>query len=135
MYSIMKGMAYGIKAGKTTGFASPSQGYEDTNIDLNELLVKNPSSTYLFRLDSSDLAELGLPKGTLLVVDKSKNAVPGDLVILSHEGTFLCRLLFTKNGVKVFTDGKTEIVPVSDDTSIVGVVTSSIQEYGHDFSR
>jgi DNA polymerase V len=131
----MKVMAHGINGVKTTGFASPAQGYEETNIDLNEILIKNPSSAYLFRLDSSDIADLGLPKGTLLVVDKSKNAVPGDLVILVHEDCFLCRLMFKKNGVTVFTDGKTEIAPISDDTSIAGVVTSSIQEYNHGLSH
>jgi hypothetical protein len=33
--------------GKTTGFASPAQGYEETPIDLNRLLITNPPR-YLF---------------------------------------------------------------------------------------
>jgi len=128
-------MVFGINGGKTTGFASPAQGYEDNTIDLNEILIKNPSSTYLFRLDSSDMSELGLPKGSLLVVDKSKNAALGDLVLLEHEGRFLCRLLFTKNGVRVFTGGNNDITPVADDTAVIGVVTASIKVYNHDFSH
>jgi hypothetical protein len=27
---------------KTTGFASPAQGYEEQTIDLNRLLIRNP---------------------------------------------------------------------------------------------
>jgi hypothetical protein len=30
---------------KTSGFASPAQGYEDSAIDLNGLLIRNPPAT------------------------------------------------------------------------------------------
>jgi len=118
---------------KTTGFASPAQGYEDSAIDLNNLLVKRPAATFFFRLENGDLWELGLQKGALLVVDRSKNAAPNDFVLIAHEGRFLCRLLAMREGVKVFTDGKSEITPIADDTAIIGVVTAAIQVYGHDF--
>jgi len=119
---------------KATGFASPAQGYEDTTIDLNGLLVRNPPATFFFRLESGDMAGLGLLKGALLVVDRSKNPVHDDLVLIVHEGRFLCRLLALKKGAKIFTDGKNEIVPITDDTAIIGVVTASIKAYGYDFS-
>ena len=125
----MKGMAHGIKTGKTTGFASPAQGYEETNIDLNEILIKNPSSTYLFRLESSDMESLGLSKGALLVVDRSKNPVINKLAIIRHEGHFLCRLMANRNGITVFTNGVSEIIPIADETEIVGTVTSFIKEF------
>jgi len=40
-----KGVFMGLK---TAGFASPAQGYEETAIDLNGLLVKNPPATFFF---------------------------------------------------------------------------------------
>jgi len=42
---------------KTTGLASPAQGYEEQGIDLNRLLVRNPAATYFMRLDTGDTAE------------------------------------------------------------------------------
>jgi len=119
---------------KATGFASPAQGYEDSTIDLNGLLVRNPPATFFFRLESEDMAGLGLAKGALLVVDRSKNPVLDDFVLIAHEGCFLCRLLVLKNGARVFTDGENEIVPIADDTAIIGVVTASIKAYGYDIS-
>jgi len=121
--------------GKVTGFASPAQGYEENAIDLNTLLIKHRSSTYLFPLETADMVELGLPKGSLLLVDKSKNAEPGNLVILLHEGNFICRLYFIKNGVRVFTDGQNITVPIVDDTAIVGVVTACIQIFNCEPSK
>jgi DNA polymerase V len=129
MYSIMKGMAHGINGVKTTGFASPSQGYEETNIDLNEILIKNPSSTYLFKLDSEDMSDLGLPKGALLVVDRSKTPVFNQFALIKHEGQFLCRLMVKHNKQNIFTNGVSEITPIADETEIVGAVTASIKEY------
>jgi len=128
-------MAYGVTGGKTTGFASPAQGYEETNIDLNAFLIQNPSATYLFKLDSSDMADLGLPKGALLIVDRSKKPRFNQLAIIRHEGQFLCRLMVNRNRQKAFTNGVSEIIPISDETEIVGAVTASIQVYNHDLSH
>jgi len=122
-------MGYVKNEGKTTGFASPAQGYEDTTIDLNEILIQNPSSTYLFRLESGEMAGLGLPKGSILIVDRSKNPNFNQFVILRHEGQFLCRLMVKQNGNTVFTNGFSEIIPVANETEIVGAVTASIQVY------
>ena len=115
---------------KTTGFASPAQGYEDQAIDLNRLLIHNPPATYFLRLDS-DMTALGLPRGSLLVVDRSKNPTPNQYVLLRHEGQFLCRLMVDHNGKAVFTNGTTELIPTNDETEIIGVITASIQIYGH----
>ena len=125
----------GTAGGKSTGFASPAQGYEDTTIDLNALLVKRPAATFYFRLESGDMGELGLQNGALLVVDRSKTPVPNDFVLIAHDGRFFCRLLALHGGVKVFTDGKSDIVPIADDTAVIGVVTAAIQVFGYDFSH
>ncbi|GBU27122.1 hypothetical protein R84B8_00645 [Treponema sp. R8-4-B8] len=116
-------------SGKVTGFASPAQGYEDTAIDLNNLLIKNPAATYFFRLDSGDMETLGLLKGALLVVDRSKTPVLNNFVLIRHEGQFLCRLMTERNGSTVFTNNLTDIKPTYDDTEIIGVVTTSIKEH------
>jgi DNA polymerase V len=125
----MKFMAHGINGVKTTGFASPAQGYEDTNIDLNEILVKNPSATYFFKLESEDMSDLGLSKGTLLVVDRSKTPIFNQFVLIKHEGQFLCRLMVKHNQQTIFTNGISEITPIADETEIIGAVTASIKEY------
>jgi len=135
---------------KPSGFASPAQGYEEQYIDLNRYLVKNPHSTYFFKLDSRDMEELGLPIGALLVVDRSKTPdffTKEALVIIRHDNEFFCRLMTRRNGKIVFTNGKSDIIPVFnsidksdasignsidpsiEQTEIIGVVTASIKLY------
>jgi hypothetical protein len=54
------------------------------------------------------------------------------LVMLRHEGRFLCRLLIKKRGKTTFTDGKDEIEPIEDETEIIGTVTAAIRFYNND---
>jgi len=67
---------------KATGFASPTQGYEEQNIDLHRLLIRNFPATYFGRLDTGDMENLGLPRGSLLIIDRCWR-----LVVFSN---FLC---------------------------------------------
>ena len=115
---------------KATGFASPTQGYEEQGIDLNRLLIRNPPATYFVRLDTNEMTALGLPKGTLLIVDRSGIPVANTLVLIRHAGQFLCRQMAQANGKITFTNGTEHIHPIPDDTEIIGVITASIQTHG-----
>jgi len=111
---------------KTTGFASPAQGYEEQGIDLNRLYIQHPAATFFFRLASADMENLGIPKGSLLIVDRAVDPSPNSLVLFAHEGRFLCRLLVKEKGETKFTNGITDIIPISEDTEIFGTVTAYI---------
>lgn len=114
---------------KTTGFASPAQGYEEQGIDLNRILIRNPPATYFVRLETAEMESLGLPRGSLLVIDRSKTPAPNQFVLIRHEGQFLCRLMQKQKGRIKFTNGATDIIPVPDETEIIGVVTASVKIY------
>ena len=118
---------------KATGFASPAQGYEEQTIDLNRLLVDNPPATYFMRLKTSEMAALGLPSGSLLIVDRSKVPILNSFALIRHEGQFYCRLLVKEEGKTVFTNGTTAIIP-NAETEIIGTITASIKKYD-DFSH
>ena len=127
---------------KATGFASPAQGYEEQGIDLNRLLILNPPATYFLRLESDDMDDFGLPFGSLLIVDRSRIPAPNSLVLIRHEGQFLCRLMCQapsaapspagtpENGAVYFTNGKEIIYPAAGETEIIGAITASIKIYG-----
>jgi len=114
---------------KVTGFASPAQGYEHQTIDLNAIMILHPAATFLFRLESGDMAGLGIQRGSLLVVDRSRDAEIGDYVLLVHNDRFYCRHLELHNGVKTLTNGQEEIIPIGGETTILGVVTSAVQVF------
>ena len=53
------------------GFPSPAADYVEQRIDLNELLVSHPSSTYFVKAAGDSMIEAGISDGDLLVVDSS----------------------------------------------------------------
>jgi DNA polymerase V len=61
-------------------------------LDINQLLVRHPSSTYLFRISGHRWSDQGIYDGDIAVIDRSKERRPTDLVIIWQDSGFvLCR--------------------------------------------
>lgn len=68
------------------GFPSPADDFMDDAIDLHRLLVRNPAATFLYRADGWSMLGVGISDGDILVVDRSVQPLPGDLVIAIWDG-------------------------------------------------
>ena len=79
------------------GFPSPAADYVEQRIDLNELLVAHPSSTYFVKAAGDSMIEGGISDGDLLVVDSSRTAEHGDIVIAAVEGEFTVKRLMCED--------------------------------------
>jgi len=53
------------------GFPSPADDYIETGIDLNEALIRHPSSTFFLRVSGDSMRGAGIQHGDLLIVDRS----------------------------------------------------------------
>lgn len=61
-------------------------------LDFNKLLVRHPSSTYLFRVAGHNWAALGIYDGDVAVIDRALQAGPGDLLVAWQGNALrLCR--------------------------------------------
>jgi DNA polymerase V len=108
--------------------ASPAQGYEAETLDFNRILIKNPPATFVMRMDSNDMAEKGVPAGSLLVVDRSVEPRSGSLVVFSYGDSFLCREMRRNNRQKniVFSNGRREIVLSPSEFEFFGTVRAAV---------
>ncbi|HEE0107169.1 TPA: translesion error-prone DNA polymerase V autoproteolytic subunit [Citrobacter gillenii] len=108
------------------GFPSPAQDYVEKRIDLNELLVRHPSATYFVKSSGDSMIGAGIGNGDLLVVDRSKKPVHGDIVIAAIDGEFTVKRL-QLNPVVMLVPENSAYAPIrinSEDTlDIFGVVT------------
>lgn len=60
-------------------------------LDLNQLLIHHPSSTYLFRVRGEAWAEQGIFDNDLAIIDRALQSQPSDIVLTWHDEQFeLC---------------------------------------------
>jgi len=114
----------------SAGFPSPADDYIEDNIDLNEYLLRNPFSTFFLRVKGDSMINSGIHNKDLIIVDKSLNPKPGDIVIALVDGEFTIKRFSIKNN-KLYLKPENHNYPnlnLEDynDVHIWGVVIYSI---------
>ncbi len=115
-----------MEAHVSSGFPSPAEDYDEPDLDLHELVVKNPPATFFMRTDTDTMRKTGVEPGDLLVVDRSLQAREGTLVVLLHDGDFEVKRCVMCHGRLVVADdhGSINVVP----ESLWGVVTFVVRQ-------
>jgi DNA polymerase V len=118
--------------GQVTGFSSPAQDYAEDRLHIIQKLVKDPTNTYYFEMESNDMSYYGIVKGALLIVDRSVKAKPGAIVIANVEGEWITRKLSVDNDQNYLTCGqKDKDILIGDEgITIFGAVTWSCNPMG-----
>tara|TARA_Y100001933_G_scaffold181870_1_gene180345 strand:- start:124 stop:525 length:402 start_codon:yes stop_codon:yes gene_type:complete len=114
----------------SAGFPSPADDYTEENIDLNEHLLRNPFSTFFLRVKGDSMINSGIYDNDLIIVDKSLNPKPGNIVIAMIDGEFTVKRFSIKNN-KLYLKAENRNYPdfnLEDysDVHIWGVVIYSI---------
>ncbi|MEL4014405.1 translesion error-prone DNA polymerase V autoproteolytic subunit [Dryocola clanedunensis] len=115
------------------GFPSPAQDYVEQRIDLNELLVSHPTSTYFVKAAGDSMIDGGISDGDLLVVDSSRTAEHGSIVIAAVSGEFTVKQLQLRPTVQLNPLNPAYhpiIIGTEEDLEIFGVVTYIVKSAG-----
>lgn len=80
------------------GFPSPADDYVEVGIDLNEQLIRHPTSTFFLRVSGESMTGAGIHDGDLLVVDRSLEPRPGRVVVAVLDGAFTLKRLARHRG-------------------------------------
>ena len=112
------------------GFPSPAAGYEESRLDLNELCIPRPASTYMVRCDGDSMTGIGIYAGDILIVDRSLKAKHGDTVIAAVDGAFTVKTLSLKPRVRLLPQNR-QYAPIDfkegSDLQLFGVVTHLVR--------
>lgn len=120
------------------GFPSPAQDYTEQSLDLNELLIPNPSATYLVKVENEgdSMIELGIFPNDILIVDRSIEPVHGHVVIASVNGDLTCKQLETRPQVRLIAHNpnfEPIVFDELDSLEIFGVVRHNIRNHISNF--
>ncbi len=95
-----------------TGFPSPADDYADIGIDLNKELIHHPTSTFFLRANGTALTMSGIHDGDLLIVDRSIDPKPGQIVVTAIDGLFAIKRLTHYLGVLRLETDDPEQTPI-----------------------
>ena len=112
-----------VSGSVVAGFPSPAEQYQETPLDLNELLVKRPAATFFVKVQGDSMIGEGIRDGDLLVVDRSLRPASGDIIIACVDGDFTVKTLRLGNGERGMGNG--ERIPrakrVAEGDTLAGV--------------
>ena len=106
-----------------SGFKSPADDYLEGRLDISDLLIIDPHCTFYFKMSTRCMSGYGIQEDSLLIVDRSLNAINDSIVIASVQGELLCRRLKIEDGKPLLVcDNSVSIVTNETATEIWGVV-------------
>jgi DNA polymerase V len=113
------------------GFPSPADDYLDRPLDFNELLIENPAATFAVRIAGDSMTGVGLFPGDIAVVDRSRTAADGSIVLALLMGEFTIKRYRSK-GSRIWLQAENPAfrdTELNEDSAfeVWGVITKSIR--------
>lgn len=125
-------LAYSIKA----GFPSPAEDYQHETLDFNRDLIKHPEATFYGRVDGNSMIEAGINDGDIAIIDRSVEAVDGDIIVAFINNEFTIKFLDLSHrdeGYIELRPANKDFTPIriddSDNFEVWGVVVWTIHPW------
>ena len=83
------------------GFPSPAEDHLEESLDLNTLVIDNPSATFFVRVAGESMREIGITDGDILVVDRSIESWKNRIVVAVIDSEFTIKRFTKRNGTVV----------------------------------
>ena len=118
---------------KPMAFGAVEDRYTEKDKDLNELLIRNKSATYLFRMKGDAMKEAGIFDGDILVVDRSLKLAEGKIIVAILNGELLVRRFHRNFSSAFLIPENNRYKPINlaefSDFVVWGVVVHSIHSF------
>ena len=116
--------------GISAGFPSPAQDYDEPRLNINDLLIKRPETTFIAKASGDSMIGAGIHDGDMLVVDKGITEYKDRIVIACVNGEFTVKRYKMERGQPVLRPQNPKYPDIHftgyDEITVWGVVTSVI---------
>lgn len=113
------------------GFPAPGDDLLEKSLDINDLLIDNPVSTFFVKVEGDSMEGAKIFSGDILVVDRSVHATSGKIVVAAVYGEMVVKRLVMKAGQTQLVSENEDYEPIeitdNDDCFIWGVVVGSVR--------
>jgi DNA polymerase V len=115
------------------GFPSPGEDQIEKVLDINDLVVKNPASTFFVRVEGDSMEGAGIFSGDVLVVDRSITPRDSLIVVAAVYGEMVVKRLKAVGNIHILVSENVHYAPITvsgnDDCLIWGVVVGSVRQF------
>jgi DNA polymerase V len=80
----------------SAGFPSPADDFLENRLDISQLLIQHPDSTFYARVQGSSMQDAGINDGDILIVDKSLTPQNNDIAVCFLDGEFTVKQIQIK---------------------------------------
>lgn len=113
------------------GFPAPGDDLVEQPLDLNDLLVDNPTATFFVRVSGDSMEGLKIFSGDVLVVDRSVTPQSGMIVVAAVYGEMVVKQLSKQHDLLQLISANENYEPIdihdAEDVFVWGVVTGSVR--------
>lgn len=113
------------------GFPAPGDDELEKSLDINDLLIDNPTSTFFVRVEGDSMEGARIFSGDILVVDRAVTAETGKIVVAAVYGEMVVKRLKITREHTLLLSEKEGYEPISvtnnDECFIWGVVVGSVR--------
>ena len=114
------------------GFPSPAEDHLEQRLDLNTLVIDNPSATFFVRVAGEAMMGIGITDGDILVVDRSIESWGNRIVVAVIDSEFTIKRFTKRNEMVVLEAENPDYPPIKIteemDFSVWGVVCWTLKK-------
>ena len=111
----------------SAGFPSSAENFIERSLDINDLLIKHPTSTFYIRVIGDSMINAGINTGDILVVDRALTLTNNKIAVVRINNEFAVkRISFTNDTIHLIAENdKYAPIEINNemDFELWGIVT------------
>jgi len=113
------------------GFPSPAEEELLDTLSLDQYLIDNPNATFLLKISGDSMSEAGILPGDMVLVDRSRTAQSGDIIIAEVDGAWTMKYLKKRGQTIALIPANSRYKPIvpKNELKIAGVVVAVVRKY------
>mgnify|MGYP001095608204 CR=1 FL=1 len=117
----------------SAGFPAPGDDQVERVLDINDLVVKHPASTFFVRVEGDSMEGAGIFSNDTLVIDRAIEPKDGHIVVAAVNGEMVVKRLYIDQGVLELHSENEAYGPIvvsqEEDCTVWGVVVGSVRTF------
>ncbi len=112
-------------------FPSPAEEELADVLNVQEFVITKPQSSFLIKMDGESMIEAGIRPNDLVVFERGRAPVNGDIVVAEVDGRWVMRFFEKRAGRVVLLPGNKTLKPLlpQQELKLAGVVVSVVRKY------